>query len=288
MDTELETPPKPILPAPGLHPNVLFDTYLRWPLMSQTTLKAGRDSMAHLKAAWDGEKDATATDDMILGSALGVAFLEPDTVRDRVICWRGGARRGKEWTEFQAEHADKYILTEERYAHMAGMVASLRKHPAVKLWLDQIHAVEVAAIGDINGLSMKGRADALTAGEGPILDLKKVRKGDARAISYAVKDYGYDIQGAVYRELFNRDRFILITVEDFAPYDVVPYELSPAWLRRGEASVASLIEGVLYCQRTGVWPGRCDAVAQLEVPDWLNRAEGSEAVTLNGEQIGGA
>lgn len=267
---------------PGIYPNVPFPAYLSWPEPSQSTLKAGTQSMAHLRAALEGERCIEPTDDMVLGSALHVAFLEPGSLTDRVVCWTGGARRGKEWEAFKAEHAHRYILTENQHEKMIGMVASLRAHPFVREWSAKMEGVEVAAVGDVYGLKMKGRCDALTPE--PLVDLKKVRNGDPRAFTRAVFDYGYHIQAAIYRRLFNRDRFVFVTVEDEPPFDVVPYELAPAWIRQGEREAEALILGLLHCRATGVWPGRSTEIVTLEVPDWAV-AESETGVMLGGEAV---
>lgn len=250
----------------ALHHDVPFPDYLKWPVMSQSTLKEGRKSMAHLRAALDGERVKVPTDDMILGSALHTAFLEPAEVQERVVVWDGAARRGKEWEAFKSEHSQKIILTQSQSAQLNGMVESLRAHPEVRKWTDKIEAVEVSAVGLIHDLRMKGRCDALTGD--PLIDLKKVSDGDPRKVVNAAIQFGYDLQAWVYCQLFGRDRFMLITVEDEAPYDVCPYELSPAMLRRGQREASLLIEQVLECKETGYWPGRSTIPVQLELPEW--------------------
>jgi exodeoxyribonuclease VIII len=255
----------------GLHLDVPFEEYLRWPIMSQSTLKEGRRSMAHLKANMDGERKMVPTDNMLIGSALHCCFLEPDQAEKRVITWTGGARRGKEWLAFKEEHASKIILTENMGDKLAGMLASLRKHPEVKRWLSKIESVETSAIGDVHGLRMKGRCDALTPD--PLIDLKKVSDGDPHKFTRTIGTYGYHVQAAIYTQLFQRDRFMLITVEDDAPYSVCPYELSPAWIRQGDKEASELIEKVIWCQEHGDWPGRSDVPVTLELPEWMAESQ---------------
>jgi hypothetical protein len=254
-------------PCPGIHLNVPFETYLQWPVLSQTTLKAGRKSMAHLKAAVDGERVIEPTDDMVLGSALHTVFLEPEMAITRVVCWDGGARRGSMWKEFQDEHAGKIILTEGQHAKLIGMSRSLRAHPIVREWVGRIEAVEVSCIGEIEDVLMKGRVDALT--DNPLIDIKKVSDGDRRKFTNLAVEFGYHIQAAVYTRLFNRCRFILMTVEDQPPFDVVPYELSSQFIGQGEDELMLLLDQVRECQSSGVWPGRSGKVQVLNTPAWM-------------------
>lgn len=267
------------VPGKGLHKHIDFGTYLRWPFLSQSTLKEGRWSMAHMKAAIDGERVKEPTDDMILGSALHVAFLEPETMPTRVVKWDGGARRGGDWTAFCQEHAGKIILTANMYENLVGMVRALRKHPEVRRWTAKVQDVEVSAIGDVFGVPFKGRTDALTAD--PLVDLKKVRSADLRMFTNSALTFGYDIQACIYRELFNRDRFMLIAVEDSPPYDVVPFELSPGMIRHGEREAKGLIQSYQNCMRSGVWPGRSDEVVQLELPEWAAARDEAFAIDID-------
>lgn len=265
--------------ADGLHLRVPFADYLRWPFYSQSILKEGRKSMAHLRAAFEGERQKEPTDDMLLGSALHCAFLEPEEKVDRVAVWRNGARRGSAWEAFKLEHAARIILTENQDEKLTGMLASLKRHPEVKHWADRVSLtyhqerswVEVSCVGMVNGLRMKGRCDALTSD--PLIDLKKVADAGPHKVQWVVEAYGYHIQASIYCRLFNRERFMMICVEDEPPYDVTPYEFSPGYLRRGKREADELIARVLECEEMGYWPGRSDTPVQLEPPAW---AEGGD------------
>jgi hypothetical protein len=269
-----------------LYDNVSFADYLAWPFMSQSTLKAGKDSSAHLRAAIDGERVKKPTDDMLLGSALHTAFLEPHLMPERVVLWDNGARRGAEWEAFRADHADKIILTAENYAKLSGMIRSIRKHAWAKQIAADMGRVEVSAVDKIEGVACKGRCDILETGDG-IVDVKKVRCGDLGAFTKAVMVFGYHIQSYIYRKIFNRDRFILLTVEDKPPFDVVPYELAPSMLREGEREAVSLLQNYAYCERTGLWPGRSDEVVPLELPEWAVNRDEAMSITLGGESVFG-
>ena len=247
-------------------------------MLSQSQMKAGRASMAHMKAAVDAGP-SVPTDAMQLGTALHCAFLEPELMLKRVACWKGAARKGKAWEEFCDEHEGKVILTASAHEQMEGMVRSLRKHPIIRQWQSKIEDVEVSGVGSICGVPVKGRCDAMTPD--PLIDLKKVRSGDARTFTSAVLGFGYHWQAYVYRKIFNRDRFVLATVEDKAPFDVVAYELSPAFLREGEREVVAVLDQWKFACERGVFPGRCDQIVQLEIPEW---AASGDVVTFGDEE----
>jgi len=241
-----------------------FAQYLARKELSQSVLKVGRKSMKHLKAAWDEEIQTVPTDDMILGSALHTAFLEPEQMPNRVVKWTGGARRGKEWEQFKAYNADKYILTENMHEQLVGMCKSLRQHREVRAWLSHIEDVEVSGFGMVNGVRMKGRIDALTSD--PLIDLKKVADGDKGLFRKNALWLGYHIQAAVYCELFQRDRFILMTVESDPPYDVVPWQISDDLMKRGRQEMHQLLDRVADCIEKNRWPGRAETIEVLDDP----------------------
>lgn len=271
-------------PEPGTYPDVPFTEYLAWPLPSQTALKAGRITMAHLKAALDGERVVKVTDDMTLGSALGVAFLEPAQMAKRVVLWDKGTRRGAAWDAFRAEHGHKAILTEGMYRKLDGMVKSLRRNPFVRKWVSTIEAVEVSAVAKLEGVKVKGRADALTV-NGPIVDIKKVSSCDDRTIAAVVERLGYFIQGGLYRKLFSRAGFQLLCVESQPPYDVRPVTFTEKYLSDGYDTLAGILQGMKHCQTTGNWPGYGDEPLELDVPAY--RDNGADEITIGGEKAFG-
>jgi hypothetical protein len=272
-------------PAPGLHFNVPFAEYLRWPLMSQSILKCGRErdgSMLHLKYAMDEQGTEDVSDDMALGSALHTAFLEPEQMLERIAKWCGARRAGKEWEAFCDANQDKTILTPLMHEKLQGMVKALRRHPEVRKWLGRLVDVEVSAVGNLHGLPFKARADALT--DDPLWDLKKVRSGDERTVVQTIYDFGYHIQGYIYRELFGRDRFCLGLVEGTPPFDVRVVELSPDWIKLGKAETIDLVTRVKRCLDANVWPGRSDKIEVIEPAPWMIENSGiAQDVTIGGQ-----
>ena len=248
----------------GAFYNVPFADYLAWPLWSQSTIKEARKSAAHAKAA--REFKAEPTDAMILGTALHLAFLEPEDAREKIVTWAGKVRRGKEWDEFRSLYQDKIIHTVNQTEQLAGMMQAMLASPFIKEISALISDVEITEIGQVCGLRCKGRADALVGKTG--YDIKKVADADPWKFQKAIIDYGYDIQGAMYCELFELDRYILIAVEDDPPHDVVPYEFSGAMLRNGRLKLEACAAVILQAEKTGLWPGRSASPVLLDPPEY--------------------
>lgn len=270
--------------ADGVYQDISFPEYIHWPILSQSTLKWGLESMRHLKFALDGIGREEITDAMTLGSALHVSFLEPAKAESRVVKWEGGRRYGKEWNAFVDEHRDQIILTDTQFDKLTGMIAALRENAEVSRWMKRVEAVEVSAVGPVQGVRMKARADALT--NDPLWDLKKISSTDDRTILSSIWDYGYDIQAHVYREIFKRDRFCLGFVEESAPHDVRVVELNANWKRLGKARTTGLIQAMKHCQQTKHWPGRTEGIDQIEPADWMMEQGGAALdITFNGEAV---
>ena len=266
---------------PGIYRNVDFPAYLKWDCPSHSVLKAGRESAMHMKAAIESPV-TVASDEMLLGSALHTCFLEPEYMSTRVVEWTGARRYGAIWDDFCETHEGKIILTTGLYDRLVGMVQSLRKHPFTRNWTAQIEHCEVSAVGEIAGVLCKGRADAIT--NDPLVDIKSCRSNSERDIRTAIHTLGYHIQAATYRRLFNRERFVLLTVENHPPYRVGPIELDDMALRVGDQELLSLVGMYKYGVESGEWPGgyEDDSPVLTSLPDWVMESRAAN-ITIGGE-----
>ncbi len=265
---------------PGVYLNVPERDYRASPIVSQSTLKAGRDSMAHLRHAIQTEREPT--DSMRLGTALHVAVLEPSEMVRKVAAWDGEARRGSAWNAFQMSNRNKTIITHGQHAVLRGMVNAIRNHPAARELFSAPYEVEASAIGTLHGLTMKARADALFADK--IVDLKTCASTADRDIRNAIHDYGYAVQAYVYSELFRRRRFVFVFVESSPPHDVRCVELSEVWADIGRAETEGLIAKYRDAAASGVWPGRSDVIETIDPPTWVEDMFPAGA-TLGGETL---
>ena len=250
--------------------NVPFADYLKWPHVSQSSLKEGRTSMLQMKSAMKNEK--VATDGMNLSSALHCAFLEPELLIEKVVLWDAGVRRGKMWDEFKAEHKGKIILTNGYYENLKGMLQQMRIHPEIRKWYARPGEVEVSHAAKINGVMVKGRVDKLT--DDPIIDLKASDVELDPANEYALflrhlVRMGWHIQGAIYCRLFKRKRFILCVVPMKDPWDPVMFEITPELLEIGDHQALMLLAAWKLCCANNHWPGRSDELVRLDVPKWM-------------------
>ena len=261
--------------------------YRSWGEISQSIIKHGRSSMAHLRAAWDralaGESEPT--DAMQLGTAVHAMALEGQAGYDRIAAWSGGIRRGKAWDAFEADaiNAGKILVTTAQYDTAARITDAIGAAPQAQNLLLTIAATEVTARGFWNGLPVKGRADAITSDHSTVIDLKVCRSTEPTAFMRSAFALGYHIQAAVYLRLFDAKRFVIIAVESSEPHDVVVYEFSPQVIRFATAEVDRIVAGVLRCIDSGKWPGRSAEVETIQLPAWMADADDSYSpMTIGG------
>ena len=87
---------------------------------------------------------------------------------------------------------------------------------------------EIPAIGDFMGLPFRGKADAKKGGT--IIDLKTT--ANINDFEYSAKKYSYDLQAALYLDLFDADDFIFLVV-DKTSLDVGVYTITPEFIGSG-------------------------------------------------------
>jgi len=104
---------------------------------------------------------------------------------------------------------------------------------------------EVPAIGMIGDLPFRAKADMYDRSENFICDLKTT--SDLKAFEISARKYSYDLQAAIYCELFGvePERFIFIVI-DKGSLDVGIYTIKPSFVERGKKKLQEAIS--LYKQ----------------------------------------
>jgi hypothetical protein len=168
------------------------------------------------------------------GRLVHLAVLEPHRLKDlTIIDSTKGSKLFKEAVELKSE-AEVYTSRElEKCLKIASYVD---KSFDSFLILDGSEK-EVPEIMTYRGLPFRGKADCLT--EDAVVDLKTT--SDINRFESSIDNFGYDLQGALYLKLFNRDRFSFIVV-DKTTGEVAVRELSPEELLRGEQKLEKAID----------------------------------------------
>lgn len=141
--------------------------------------------------------------------------------------------------------------------------------------------IERSLIFKIGDVWVKSRPDAIP-NSNDIVDLKTISQKSAtgiddRALSLAVHDHAYFVQGAVVgmgiKEVLGRqmESFNLAFVDTGNVHAVSVKTLDEADIIRGERAVFAALQVFERCLKTGIWPGptarQADA-QKLAIPEW--------------------
>ncbi len=275
-------------PEPGVYFDVPFDEYQQWDAWNPSTIKIGLDeSMMAMKHVMD--MGSESSDSMDLGTACHLAILQPDLLSSRIVVWPEGRRAGKVWDAFEAEHANKLILTAKEYAACIHIRDCVRAHrPAADLFGTDGRTEAVIVWEDsATGAMCKGRTDWLA--ETFIADLKTAADPKPRGFMNAAVKYQYYVSMGAYMDgLWTLGKQIetahFVVVGNKPWHDVVVYDMSPQSIRVGIERWQKGLARALECERLGRWPGCAPEPVVFELPEWVTG--GAESlVTVGGEAI---
>ena len=179
-----------------------------------------------------GQSESQALRD---GWLFHTSILEPDVFNSQIFV-DVQSKNTKKYKEALAEHGKVFTMKEKSDAERLAD-AFLKNEQALQ------HITkcefEVPAVGLIDGLPFRGKADVLSS-KG-IVDLKTTT--DIRAFPYSAKKYGYDIQVYVYCQLFNIPytafKFIAL---DKGTLDIAIYDVSEDFYLEGERKTLEAID----------------------------------------------
>ena len=260
--------------------------YLLIPMDSRSSLVDQLDSPElYFGKHVDGSIDRKVeTPGMTLGTMIDAFITEdvlpsepvlPDNVviADSSICKTNGARNptGKLWKAFAEENPGKEIRTprqmeKEQIEHDANVAICYRVRDQIRahrgarrVLLSDDRIAQPTIIAKINGLWIKSRPDVVPARFQVCGDLKVSGAINPKFYCNRVSDYGYDIQGWLSVTAWHKvtqeppRKFVNVVVRAKEPYDVAAYELSPEFMKRGQALAMQAIDDIKRCQDSGQW-----------------------------------
>lgn len=179
-----------------------------------------------------GQSESQALRD---GWLFHTSILEPDVFSSQIFV-DVQSKNTKKYKEALAEHGKVFTMKEKRDAERLAD-AFLKNEQALQLITKC--DFEVPAVGLIDGIPFRGKADVL--GKHGIVDLKSTT--DIRAFPYSAKKYGYDIQVYIYCQLFDvpytEFKFAAL---DKGTLDIAIYEVSEDFYLEGERKTLEAID----------------------------------------------
>lgn len=181
------------------------------------------------------------TIEMHLGTYLHQLLIEPSLAGvDHV--YAGKSRKNKGYQELKAEliaggEENPMIALQDEVDVIERLAEKIKVHPYMS---EQIFSFgnryEVANITEVHGILVKGKTDVLT--EAQNIDIKTT--GDISRFKWSAKDFYYDVQAFLYRELFGKPMTFFVACKKTEALGV--FTCSEDFYRNGERRFLKAVE----------------------------------------------
>lgn len=271
-----------ITPAVGLHANVPYAAYAKWPAINISKLKTMRRSPLHCRYEIDHPREET--DALLLGKLLHVAVFEPGRLSSEFYVMPKCDRRTKEGKELYAaalkESEGKTIIYQDEMSKVQAMAAEILKHPRAKHFTQAAGMCELSMLWETQGTLCKGRLDRRVELPGThyIVELKSTRDASLTWFPRDVHRFGYAMQAAWYchgHEVITGQKagHVLIAVESDPPHAVAVYMLTDASQQAGYAEAMAHLKAYAECMKSGNWHGYSENIELLDMPYWALKGD---------------
>lgn len=258
------------------------DAYHAMPGISSSRLKVFMDDVRRyqhqfLSGKYTQERKAhfdfgTSVHDLVLlGDSASVLEIPSDVLA------ANGAKSGKLWWAFAAEHADAILLKSAEYRALHNCVDAIMSHPVAGRLIGKTGVCERAFVthDEQLGLSLRCKPDKLLDNN-VVVDLKTTAAGTkAGKFVKNIINFGYHYQEHFYRRVLAASgievqAFVFIAVQVDEPHTVDCYTLSPDFRQKAEADVENALLELSERMKADDWLARNhEMIVDLEPPNWL-------------------
>jgi hypothetical protein len=244
------------------------DSYHRLSAIGSSGLKALAKSPAHFWAEYEDpdREPKEATEAMEFGTLIHAIVLEPETVRD--VSRKLSAKVVRNINVAQKVASSILGLPDaQAIVNHRGMAER------TLLWKEPVRDLA----GRIHWVECKIRPDYLIPPDqgGIILDVKSSKDASPGEFPRQAYNLGYHIQAAWYCRGYmvcygakERPSFRFLAGEKTAPFLAASYEASQAFLDAGARKIQGLLQTLVQCRSTGIWPGYSSETQSLDLPRW--------------------
>ena len=244
--------------------------------LSCSDLKVMLRSPAHYHASLLFPQKTTP--EMLLGSALHTAVLQPELFDEEYLELPKMDRRTKEGKELYKQYSEsgKNLLDSDSYAVVLHMRDSLMQHPIISTVLSTGQP-ELSCFGCLPEFPhnlVKCRPAWYNPELGVLLDLKTACDASPKAFAKASADYFYHLQNALYNDLFSHvsgkhiQAFLFAVVEKEPPYAVALYQLDADAVEKGRDLYRKAILAYNDSLERHYWVGYSPRIEMLQLPAW--------------------
>jgi len=206
--------------------------YLGKNALSSSSCKKLLDSpYAYYKSLTEKQQNVQALRD---GQLIHLMVLEPNKVE--YLTFTEGTKASKEYKQAIKEVGYHNVFTNSEYYKAKKIAERVRNVTDVAEMLEGAK-FEIPEIGYYNDLPFRGKADILKGGV--VMDLKTT--SDLKGFERSANFFSYDLQAALYLELFNAFDFEFIVV-DKNTLDVGIYKCSQKFIDSGKYKLDLAVE----------------------------------------------
>lgn len=254
--------------------------------LNASSIVPGVKSMKHMRYSIQNPKDATPQ--MRWGNLVHSVLLEPERFERDCVVW-DGAKRGNAWKEFleETEEGKEIITAEESEILQSTIEAFTANKAAVDLFRDC--SKECSFFWET---PQYGKAKSRLDGYSPnlIAELKTTNDISPTGFQRIAAKLLYHVRAGWYqvgvRELIGRLLPVYVAcIEADPPHDIVVYEYSEEALAVGRDVSQAVAKKYRECEANGVYPGVCEDVRTLKLPDWMMKGDNPLALVVNGTSI---
>lgn len=214
-------------------------------------------------------KDEADSKSLILGRAAHALLVGMPTFSREFIIrpdelagkpWHGNRNDCKAWLDAAAK-GGKTVLTGEMVDQIKGMAGSLGKHPLVQAGILRGLIERSIVFRDKDtGIWIRVRPDAIPTDSGDYADIKTSKEVGEQATESAMRNFRYDMQGALVRWACREvglpfSSFADVFVEATAPHCVDIVTIDTHDLDEAEADCRTALKVFARCLKTGEWFG---------------------------------
>jgi len=194
------------------------------------------------------------------GSLAHCYILEPHMLNKDFAIFQGFRKSGKDWEAFKEAELNglkRTILSKPQQKRVLNWVKGYEKNKTAVELVEPCQA-ELSLFGDMDGVPIKVRADAINIDEGYIADVKTTSYDtDVDSFKQTVKDFGYDLSAALYSAMFEihykkkfEFYFVVLGKKD-ASCEV--FKLSEESRKRGMEAIKKALSLYKKCVKLGKW-----------------------------------
>ena len=235
------------------------------PFVSSTSLKCFREQgswtyyhqhevqLVEPKASSSSMKVGTLFHDLAAHMGEPSWLVLPDSHEGEPINMRKKAHR--EYMAEQVEEAAEagtYAVPMADATKVFDMYRAMQDNPAVRDLVNREAQREVVATGHMQGVAVKGMADVLLD-DNTIIDYKTTSRNTPAEFIQDVFRFRYHWQAAFYHQLFSGNRFFIVAVRNFKPYEAMLYEVPQHLLKSSAVANRQALDDLAWCRTVDNW-----------------------------------